>query len=143
MLRRIANGSHVTSGSLELATGTERGPNRGLAASNSACPRGVIGAGGSSVVAGPIQTPLRSERGCEIAASRPPSRHPGKTSKTATATNTRADERIERLQFVIAFSWITRDRPGRPPFSGSILFAEDCHESQKAAGLRDDARGIG
>src|SRR5215468_1712806 len=53
-------GSHVLTGSLDSATGTERGPYSGFAASKRACPLAVIGAAGSSVVAGPIQTPLKS-----------------------------------------------------------------------------------
>src|SRR5882672_6106361 len=56
-------GSHVLTGSLESATGTERGPYNGFVASKSAWPLAVIGAAGCSVVAGPIQTPLKS--GCD------------------------------------------------------------------------------
>src|SRR5688572_11384812 len=56
-------GSHVLTGSLDSATGTERGPYNGFVASKSAWPLSVIDAAGCSVAAGPIQTPLKS--GCD------------------------------------------------------------------------------
>src|SRR5689334_14408887 len=52
-------GSQVLTGSFDSPTGTERGPYSGLVASKSACPVEVIDAGGSSVLSGPIQTPLK------------------------------------------------------------------------------------
>jgi len=81
-------------GSLESATGTERGPYSGLAASKNACPLSVIAAGGSSVVAGPNQTPLKSGCDWEVVEAW----QPNSVAQRANTANPNEEERIETLQ---------------------------------------------
>jgi hypothetical protein len=81
-------------GSFESATGTERGPYSGLAASKSACPLSVIGAGGSSVVAGPSQTPLKSGCDWEVVGDW----HPNSAAGRANTASRNIEERIKTLQ---------------------------------------------
>ncbi len=88
-------GSHVLTGSLDSATGTERGPYSGFDASKSAFPLAVIGAAGSSVVAGPIQTPLKSGWDPEVLEA---FWQPGNAAESANIANPNRQERIENLQ---------------------------------------------
>src|SRR6185295_10741875 len=77
-------GSQVLTGSLDSATGTERGPYNGFVASKNAWPVAVIGAVGCSVASGPIQTPLKSGCAWEVVKD---FRHPGKGTRSMTTAS--------------------------------------------------------
>src|SRR6185436_20910881 len=77
-------GSQVLTGSLDSATGTERGPYNGFVASKNAWPVAVINAGGCRLVTGPIQTPLKS--GCDSDVVEV-FRHPGRSARIRNTTS--------------------------------------------------------